>query len=158
MPSHQWPGHKNASCRCFLWFFSSQWSTSTEWKHHVPFSSYFNLFSYGTLWEEIKKDFLVAGAPQDLFSWRECCSELKLIYRGSISTHAFGPLMIFWGNIKVTIMTNNNFVGWQCKWWVIVSRTTAQTRVHTFCNNGDCTILWPYNVVQQCISVSHLYI
>ena len=251
-------------------FFSSQWNTSTESKHHVPFPSYFNPFSHGTFWEEFEKDLLVGGAPQDLFSWRECCPELKLTYakwkwnesgfrpplctyrlnwarrtswgwwddwddtvlqtqnskfkpwrseaehatsrsqrlptiltftrgwgrnifcffetaetgnrtpnsvvkgsganhyprapaqahlcKGSISIHAFGPLMTLGRNIKATILTDNNFVGWQCKWWVIVNRTTAQTRIHTFCNNGDCTIMWPCNVVQQCISVSHLNI
>ena len=107
---------------------------------------------------EFKKDFLVGGASQDLFSWRECCPELKLICRGSINTHALGPLLTPGRNIKVTILTDNNFVEWQCKWWVIVSHTTARTRIYTFCNNGDCTILWPCNVVQQCISVSHLHI
>ena len=61
--------------------------------------------------EEFKKDFLVGGAPQDLFSWRECCPEHKLICMGSISTHAFGPLMTLGRNIKVTILPDNNFVG-----------------------------------------------
>ena len=130
--------------------FSFQWSTSTASKHHVPFSSYFNPFSHGTFWEEFKKYFFVGGAPQDL--WRECCPELKLICRGSISTHAFVPLMTLGRNIKVTILTDNNLVGWQC------SRTTVQTGIHTFCNNEDCTILWPCNVVQQCISAILLYI
>ena len=60
---------------------------------------------------------------------------LYMICRGSISTHVFGPLITLGRNIKVTILTYNNFVGWQCKWWVIVSRTTAQTRTHTFSNN-----------------------
>ena len=107
----------------------------------VPFSSFFNLFSHGTFWEEFKKDFLVGGAPHDLFSWLECCREPKLICGGSTSTLA---LMTLGRTNKVTILTHNNFVGF-CMWWVIVSRTIAQTRTHTFCNNGDCTILYIWN-------------
>ena len=40
-----------------------------------------------------RKYFLVISTPHDLLSWRGCCRELKLIYRGSISTLAFGQLM-----------------------------------------------------------------